>query len=133
MVAPRVQVKGAKELRRAIKQAQSSDLKQALKQANRDAADMVAYEAQTIVPVLSGTLLESIRASGTQTAGIVRAGRASVVYAGVIHFGWPRHNIEPNPFLYEAADARLDEVIARYEEAVDAIARRLESIQGDKL
>jgi hypothetical protein len=125
MVAPKIEVKGAKELRRAIKRAADADLKNEVKKANREAADIVAYEAQTIVPVKSGKLLESIRASGTMTAGIVRSGRANVPYAGVIHFGWPGHNIEPNPFLYEAADSRADEVLAKYEDAINAVASRL--------
>lgn len=122
MAGPVIEVKGAKELRRAIKQAADTGLIAEIKAANRDAAEIVAYEAQTIVPVKSSRLLESIRASGTQTAGIVRAGRASIPYAGVIHFGWPGHNIEPNPYLYDAADNRVDEVVEKYQAAIDRIA-----------
>ena len=125
MPAPAIRVDGARELRRAIKQAERVELIDELKKANREAADLVAYEAQTIVPVKSGRLLESIRASGTQAAGIVRAGRASIPYAGAIHFGWLAQGIEPNPYLYDAADARVDEVLTRYEEAVDRVLATL--------
>jgi hypothetical protein len=125
MVQPKIEVKGAKELRRALRDAANSGLKAEVKRANREAADIVAYEAQTIVPVVSGSLLETIRASGTMTAGIVRSGRASVPYAGVIHFGWPARNIEPNTFLYDAADSRVGEVVAKYEDAINAVASRL--------
>jgi hypothetical protein len=31
------------------------------------------------------------------------AGRASVPYAGPIHWGWPARNISANPFLSNAA------------------------------
>jgi hypothetical protein len=120
-MAATVKVEGAKELRAAIKRAENSGLAKELKQAHRDAAELVAYEAQTIVPVISSRLLESIRPSGTQTAGIVRAGKAAVPYAGPIHFGWAKRGIEPNPFLYDAADARVDEVIDTYQTAVDAV------------
>jgi hypothetical protein len=122
VASPTIQVKGAKELRRAIRQAETTELAAELKAANKAAAEVVAYEAQTIVPVLSGRLLETIRASGTLTAGVVRAGRASLPYAGPIHFGWPGHSIEPNPYLYDAADNRVDEVVEQYQTAVDRIA-----------
>lgn len=125
MSGPTIEVKGARELRAAIRRAESSELVAELKTANLEAADVVAYEAQTIVPVRTGRTLESIRASGTQAAGIVRAGRSSLPGVGPLHFGWAAHNIEPNPFLYRAADARVDEVVDKYQEAVDRIADRI--------
>lgn len=131
MVAPNIEVVGAKELRRAINRTKDKDLKAELKKANREAAEIVAYEAQTIVPVAkTGNLLESIRASGTQTSGVVRAGRASVQYAGVVHFGWPARNRQPNTFLYDAADSRVDEVVRQYEAAIQAVADQLHRTQG---
>ena len=130
MVAPRIEVQGAKELRRAIRKAEAQDLKAELKKAHREGGDMAADEARRIVPRRSGDLGGSIRASGLQTKGVVRSGRAKVPYAGVIHFGWPRRNITPQPFLYEAADRRVLEVVNAYEDAVEAIARRLATAGG---
>jgi hypothetical protein len=54
----------------------------------------------------------------------VRAGRTSVPYAGPIHFGWPAHNIEPTPFLYDALDQRRSEVIDLYEQRVGDLIRK---------
>ena len=54
---------------------------------------------------------------------MVRAGRAAVPYAGVIHFGWAAHSIAPQPFLYDAADARADEVLAKFHEDINKQAR----------
>lgn len=127
MAAPTIQVSGARELRSAIRRAETVELVAEVKAANREAADVVAYEAQTIVAVKSGRLLESIRASGTLTAGVVRAGKSALPYAGPIHFGWPGHGIEPDPFLYDAADNRVDEVVEQYQAAVDRIADLLAS------
>lgn len=126
MPRPSVEVTGAKELRRAIRRAEDDLSKSALKQAHRDAAEVVATEARYTVPVRSGTLAASIRAAGTQTKGVVRAGFAKVPHAGVIHFGWPGHNISPQPFLYEAADARVDDVLDVYNARIEEIARRIE-------
>ena len=51
------------------------------------------------------------------------AGRAAVPYAGVIHFGWAAHSIAPQPFLYDAADSRADEVLAKFHEDINKQAR----------
>ena len=120
-----VKVEGGKELRRALKRAENDVEKAALKAAHKEAAMVVAKKATQEVPKKSGTLAASIRASGTMTKGIVRAGRSSVPYAGVIHFGWPRRNITPQPYLYEAADDRVDEVVDIYLSRVNDILDRI--------
>ncbi len=56
----------------------------------------------------------------------VAAGKRRTPYAGVIHFGWPKHNIEPQPFLYKALDRRYDEVVAIYEKRLDDLVKRLD-------
>ena len=124
MAAARIQVEGAKELRRAFRRAQI-EVKNELKVTHKEAAELVEKAAKVEVPVRSGTLKSTIRSSGTQTKAIVRAGRASVPYAGVIHFGWPGHNISPQPFVYEALDKRRSEVIKTYEDRVAKITRRV--------
>jgi len=50
----------------------------------------------------------------------VQAGRASVPYAGPIHWGWPARNIEPQPFLTDAAVATEPRWTAQYLEDVEA-------------
>jgi hypothetical protein len=119
----RIRVEGARELRRALKQA--GDDATDLKDLHHEVGEVVVSEAKTIVPRLSGTLANTIRSSRAKGAAIVRAGQTSIPYAGVIHFGWPGHNIEPQPFLYDAVDARRDEVIRLYEERVAEIAAKV--------
>tara|TARA_R100001530_G_C4214235_1_gene128283 strand:- start:2 stop:448 length:447 start_codon:yes stop_codon:yes gene_type:complete len=104
-----------------------------LKEFHQDLADIVMARALTRVPHRSGKLKETIRASGTKTAGRVRAGFKRVPYAGPVHFGWAtRPNLSqgwrggpimPNPFLYEALDDRRDEVIQAYFDKVDELAQ----------
>lgn len=121
--AARIQVEGARELRRALKKA--GDEAEDLKDAHQAAGEVVVTEAQSIVPTLSGRLGASIRASRAKAGATVKAGGAGVVYAGVQHFGWPGHNISPNPFLYTAIDNRRNEVIEAYETAIDKITDRV--------
>jgi hypothetical protein len=101
-----------------------ADLKD-LSAIHKQAAEMVASEARTRAPVLSGTLAGSIRARGTQTRGYVVVGGKRIPYAGPIHFGWPRHSISPQPFIYDALDERKDEVIARYDQLVEALVEKV--------
>ena len=118
-----IEVEGLKELSRDLKKLDKELLKE-LKAVNKDAAEVVATEARVLVPVRSGRLKSSIKASGTQAAGLVRAGKAGVPYTKVIHFGWARHNIKPQPFLYEALDKRKSEVYERYEKQVNELVER---------
>lgn len=124
-VAARIQVTGARELRAALREADRELSAEQLKETNLKAAQVVEEEAQRTVPIVSGTLASTIRAAGQQAKAVVRAGKAAVPYAGPIHFGWARHNIEPNPFLYEATDRRADEVIRVYEKQVQQIVEKV--------
>lgn len=97
-----------------------------MKKLNLDAAQLVAGTARGLVPVRSGRLQGSIRASGTQRSSRVRAGFKRVPYAGVTHFGWPARGIRPQTFLYDALDARRGEVLRAYEKGLEDIKRRYE-------
>lgn len=117
---PGIEVEGLKELRKQLKAAGESYAD--LKDAGLEAATVVSDAAKGIVPQRTGALAGSIRPAGQAKGAVVRAGKGGVPYAGVIHFGWPAHNIEPQPFLYEAADSRLSEVEDIYLKRVQQIA-----------
>lgn len=108
-----VKVDGLNKLLRALEKLDDA-AKQDFKDAGKQAGQIVADQAKIEVPVLTGRLQGSIKAGLTGRGAKVYAGRASVPYAGPIHFGWGRRNIYPNPFLYRAADKRIDEVVDRY-------------------
>ncbi len=118
----RVQVTGAKELRKALKK-MGADVKD-LTAINKKAAETVADEARERAPILTGVLRKTIRARATKTRGYVTAG-TGIPYAGVIHFGWPRHGISPQPFIFDALDARKDEVVHAYEKRIGDLVERV--------
>lgn len=60
-----------------------ADMKE-LKEVNRQAANIA---------------LPAVRAGATQKAGVIRAGRKNVPYAGVINYGWPARRIKPRLFV----------------------------------
>jgi len=108
-----IRVEGIDKLRRALVKLDDA-AKEDFKAAGKAAAEIVERQARTEVSVRSGNLKNTIRSSGQQRGGVVSAGRAKVPYAGPIHFGWGRRRIHPNPFLYRAADKRVDEVTEAY-------------------
>jgi hypothetical protein len=114
-----VEVEGAARLRRTLRAA-GSDLED-LKAAHRSASQIVADAAADAAPVRSGLLRDTVRASGTKTAGIVRAGFARVPYAGPIHWGWPARGIRANPFISDAARATEGRWLGEYQSHVDAL------------
>ena len=121
---PSVKVEGAAEFRRAMKH-MGGDLRD-LTKIHKKAAQPVKDRAQEIAPVRSGTLRRSIRIRATQKAAGILAGKATVPYAGPIHFGWPRRNIESQPFLYDAAEEKRSEVASIYGDFIGDLVKRVE-------
>lgn len=121
-----IRVEGASELRRTLKRA-GDDLGD-LKSAHGDAAGIVTAASRTRSPKRSGRLAASVRGSGAATTATIRAGRASVPYAGPIHWGWPARNIPANPFIADAAKATEPLWTREYEQAVEKILHRIKGI-----
>jgi hypothetical protein len=98
-----------------------------LTKVNRKAAQPVYDRAREIVPRRSGRLARSIKVRATARTAHVQAGKTGLVpYAGPIHFGWRRRNIEPQPFLYGALDDRRQEVADVYANYVGDLVERLD-------
>lgn len=96
-----IKVEGQRELRKSLRQA-GDDLED-LKAAHKAAAEIAAGGARPLTPVRSGTLQGTVRAGGTKTSAVLRAGRKAVPYAGPVHWGWPNRGIEPQPSLADGA------------------------------
>lgn len=96
-----MRVDGLKELQAGLRKAERKGAINAIRKVNKSLAEQVASHAQP--PVVSGKLAASVKAlSGVREADIKAGGTGSVPYAAAIHWGWPSHNIKPNPFLYRA-------------------------------
>lgn len=116
-----VRVEGARELRRTLKAA-GQDV-QDLKDAHAGAGSIVIGAARP--PHRSGRLAASQRAGATATAATVRAGRKSVPYAQVIHWGWGKRHIAANPWLSRAARDTEPAWTRLYEDAVERVLHRI--------
>ena len=123
MAVAQLRLIGYRELKRDLRRMGDEAIAD-LKRVNKEAADMVADTARPEIPVRSGRLKGTLRTTGTMRGGVVRMGRKAVPYAGPIHFGWPNRPapargwrggpIAPNPFLYEAMDKRVGDVMDTY-------------------
>lgn len=122
--APTYQVEGARELRRSLRQA-GDDLGD-LKDAHREAAEIAANASAALAPERSGRLKHTIRAAGTKTAGILRAGKKSVPYAGPIHWGWPNRNIPADPFMATGAKNSEGEWVRVFEDHLEEITTKIQ-------
>jgi HK97 gp10 family phage protein len=115
-----IQVEGLKENLRDLRKFKEVDTLNAIKAANKEAAELVAEQGRVEVPERSGRLKRSIAVRATQSSASVKAGSGKrVPYAGVIHFGWLRRHIRPQPFLYKALDKRLQEVYEAYNKQIE--------------
>ena len=113
MAAPDIEIDGLGRLLRNLKQL-DPDIIADIKETHRDAAERVASSARPNVPRRTGKLQASLRVGVTVKSGVVRIGKKAVPYAGPIHFGWPARRIKPQPFLYDALDARRAELTRLY-------------------
>ncbi|MGP5715679.1 hypothetical protein ACTXO9_07285 [Brachybacterium tyrofermentans] len=121
--APLVEIDGARELRRTLRAA-GDDLED-LKAANQAAANIAAAAAKSEAPKLTGALAGDIRASGTKTAGIIRAGRKKLPYAGVIHWGWPKRNILAVPYITAGAQQTESIWVPLYQKQLDQALKKV--------
>lgn len=112
----RLNAKGLRQAAAAFRQA-GVDMQQ-LKGAYKEMSGVVKQGVAGVIPVRSGDLKRSLRASATQKSGVVRAGRASIPYAGVINYGWPGHNIEAQHYMERGLELSEAEVISLYAEAI---------------
>lgn len=120
-----LEIEGLRDAQRTLRKASKAS-RDEMKETHRKAGELVIGAAIRYVPVITGRLLGSLKSVPTLRQGRVRVGSAAVPYAGPVHFGWPRMNIRPNPFIYDALDERTNAVRALYETRIDAINRGLD-------
>ena len=76
-------------------------------------------------PHKTGRLAGSIRAGRGKTKAVVTAGRKSIPYAGVQHYGWPAHHIKSSMFLVKALEARNEDIVRTLVKGIGEICTKL--------
>lgn len=108
---------------------------QALSRAGAETQDMkdlmhslgslVVKTARPLTPHKTGRLAGSIRAGRGKTKAVVTAGRKSIPYAGVQHYGWPAHHIKASMFLVKALEVKNEEIVRNLIKGIGEICTRL--------
>ena len=119
-----LQIEGGRQLRKSLESLETGI--DDLKAANKEAAGIAAGGAGRHVPVVSGKLAGTIRAAGTKTAGIVRAGTKRVPYAGPINYGWPKRNIRGAFFLNDGARDTEPQWVPVYVKHLEDLVNKVE-------
>ena len=114
-------------LQKAMKEA-GDDMVAELKAGNKALGEIVAARARQIVPVRSGALQKTIKATKSAGGAKVNAGTpgltSKVPYAGPIHYGWEARDIEAQPFLSDALDDVHDEVVDAYDKMIADLLKK---------
>lgn len=96
---PLIDIENYGQLRKAIRSS-SADVKKKVREFDKAVAAGVAEYAPEFTPELSGALKRSIKSGADSKGGWVGAGSTvRVVYAPVIHWGWPARGIERSGFI----------------------------------
>lgn len=122
MTGSGIEVRGADRLARTLREA-GRDLTD-LTGAHAAAGRVMAAGARAEAPQRSGRLASSITATASP-AGVTIG--SSLVYAGVIHFGWSRRNIAPRPYLTAGRDHTQPAWLPLYERE---IRKALNTVKG---
>lgn len=129
MVNTRYQLYGARNLARTLTKA-GIDLAN-LKDANKQAVDIVKPVMVATAPKRTGALARTTRTSATQKAGNIRAGNRAtgkVPYAAVINYGWPAKGIRARHFAQHAAQSTEPAWVANYTRFVNDILSKVKGI-----
>ena len=118
-----IKVEGQRELRKTLRQA-GDDLED-LKAAHKAAAEIAAGGSRPLTPVRSAALQGTVRAGGTKTSAVIRAGKKAVPYAGPIHWGWPARGIEPQSFLADGAKNTEPQWVELFYQALDKALKKV--------
>jgi hypothetical protein len=123
MAPPVVTIKGLYRLRSTLKKA-GADMA-ALKLGNLEAERIVVARAQQIAPKRTGKLAGSLKTPKLAARATVKS---DLIYAGMIHWGWARRNIRPQPFLTKAAEQTRDQWLPAYQRNVQQVANTVQGV-----
>jgi hypothetical protein len=115
----RVRVTGVREVQAALKQlaASSADLSGVHKRVVSALLPGISSRS----PRRSGDLAGSYAAKATKTRGRIAS---SVVYSGVIEYGWAGHSIAAARMVRDTIEAEQATIVSTYEKEIETLAKR---------
>ena len=131
---PLIRVGGIGSLAMSLRKIGDVELSEEMKAASLEAAEKIVPHAKDLVPVNTGALSRSIKATATRRYGRVIAGTDKrVPYAYAVHRGRKLASgkiSKATPYLSEAVKRAYPEIVKEYVEAMTRIAIRFEKKHG---
>ena len=123
-----IQAGGIRTLSRSIRVMADKELGDEMKAASLEAARKVIPYSQAMVPVISGRLQKSIKASATRSRARITAGSPTrVPYAQWVHGGRYQKSVgtrsKATPFISNAIPKAFPEIIDAYVAAMNRISK----------
>ena len=118
-----MRIQGADRAMRALARAGAET--QDMKDLMHSLGSLVVKTAKPLTPHRTGRLAGSIRAGRGKTKAVVTAGRKSIPYAGVQHYGWPAHHIKAMMFLVKALEAKNEDIVRTLVKGIGEICTKL--------
>lgn len=115
-----VTTEGIRDLQRDLRAIDRKLPRELNKGMREGVSEAVLPTARRLAPVRSGRLRDSLRVGGTGARLYIRS---TLPYFGPIHWGWPARNIRANPFVTQAIEERLDDVVEAMGDAAEDLAR----------
>lgn len=118
-----MRIQGADRAMRALARAGAET--QDMKDLMHSLGSLVVKTARPLTPHKTGRLAGSIRAGRGKTKAVVTAGRKSIPYAGVQHYGWPAHHIKSTMFLVKALEIKNKDIVRTLVKGIGEICTKL--------
>ncbi|MDY5127464.1 MULTISPECIES: hypothetical protein [unclassified Actinotignum] len=119
-----LKLKGLRETLRALEDCgeEVSDLREIM----WDIGMMILRAAQPLtprsgIPGKAHILADSMKPGRAKLKATVYTVTRWVPYGAVIHYGWPKHHINPNPWLDKARNQNIDRAISKLTDAIGAL------------
>ena len=131
---PLIRVGGIGSLAMSLRKIGDVELSEEMKAASLEAAEKIVPHAKDLVPVNTGALSRSIKATATRRYGRVIAGTdKKVPYAYAVHSGRKLASgkiSKATPYLSEAVKRAYPDIVKEYVEAMTRIAIKFEKKHG---
>ena len=91
---------------------------------NKELSTTLSQKASAMAPNLTGALASSIVGNPSAEKAQILAGSAAVPYAGVIEYGWPKKNIQAQPYLTTTVNNNLGYIVAKYQNSITGMIKQ---------
>ena len=116
MAEANISIQGVKEVTDSLNK-MARDLESNI-ELNKELSTTLSQKASALAPKLTGALASSVVGNPSAEKAQIMAGSAAVPYAGVIEYGWPAKNREPQPYLNPAVNDNMGYIIEKYNDSI---------------